>query len=60
MSEDFENEWSDEEDRLDQLIEKVRPNKLSSVQARLKIEKMRERLALREMESDPLMDTLIF
>lgn len=60
MSDDFENEWSEEEQRVDEMLEKVQPKKLTSIEARKKIEKLRERMALKESESDPLMDTLIF
>jgi len=60
MSDDFENEWSEEEQRVDELLEKVQPKKMTSIEARKKIEQLRERLALKESESDPLMDTLIF
>lgn len=60
MSDDFENEWSEEEQRVDDMLEKVQPKKLTSIEARKKIEKLRERMALKESESDPLMDTLIF
>ncbi len=60
MSDDFENEWSEEEQRVDELLEKVQPKKMTSIEARKKIEKLRERMALKESESDPLMDTLIF
>ncbi len=60
MSDEFENEWSEEEQRVDELLEKVQPKKMTSIEARKKIEQLRERLALKESESDPLMDTLIF
>ncbi len=60
MSEDFENEYTEEEQKVDELLQKVRPKKLTSIEARKKIEQLRERLALKESESDPLMDTLIF
>jgi len=59
MSDDFENEWSEEEAELDKLIENVKP-RIASAEARQKIEALRERLELKEMEADPLMDTLIF
>ena len=60
MSDDFEIEWSEEEQRVDEMLEKVQPKKITSIEARKKIEKLRERMALKESESDPLMDTLIF
>lgn len=59
MSDDFENEWSEEELELDELIKNVKP-RVASAEARQKIEALRERLELKEMEADPLMDTLIF
>ncbi len=59
MSDDYENEWSEEEAELDKLIKDVKP-RVASAEARQKIEALRERLELKEMEADPLMDTLIF
>ncbi len=52
--------YKDDEDRIDQLLERVRPKNESATKARQRIEMLRERQLLREMESDPLMDTLIF
>ncbi len=60
MTDNNNGNWIDDEDRIDQLIARIRPKKRSAADARLHIEKMKERKLLREMESDPLMDTLIF
>ena len=49
MSDDFENEWSEEELELDELIKNVKP-RVASAEARQKIEALRERLELKEME----------
>lgn len=60
MTNNSNSNWIDDEDRIDQLIAKIRPKKRSATEARQHIEKMKERKLLKEMESDPLMDTLIF
>ena len=60
MGNGINDHWKDDEDRIDHLVKRTQPDNKSAAEARRRIEQIKERQRLREMESDPLMDTLIF